>query len=83
MNNKLYVGNLSYQLTEEELETRFGEFGTVKSVKIITDRDTGRSKGFGFIEMDNEDQANSCVAELNEKDFSGRNIRVSIARPKN
>ncbi len=83
MNNKLYVGNLSYQLTEQELETQFAQFGTVKSVKIITDRDTGRSKGFGFIEMDNEDQANSCVAELNEKDVNGRNIRVSIARPKN
>ena len=80
MNNKLYVGNLPYKMDEDDLKGQFGEFGSVKSVKIITDRDTGRSKGFGFVEMETEEEAQACIENLNEKDFQGRNIRVNIAR---
>lgn len=80
MSNKLYVGNLSFQLEEGVLEKTFSEFGSVKSVKIITDRETRRSKGFGFVEMENEDQAQECVSNLDGKDLDGRPLRVSIAR---
>ena len=80
MSKKLYVGNLPYQTEEGDLKGQFAEFGSVKSVKIITDHDTGRSKGFGFVEMETEEEAQSCVENLNEKDFQGRNIRVNIAR---
>ncbi len=82
MKNKLYVGNLSYQMSEGDLETTFGNFGTVTSARIITDRDTGRSKGFGFVEMENEDQAQECIDNLDGKEVSGRNIRVNIAQDK-
>ena len=61
MSNKLYVGNLSYQTSEEDLKNKFGEFGNVSSVKIIMDRDTGRSKGFGFIEMSSSEEAQTCI----------------------
>ena len=80
MNNKLYVGNLPYQIEEGDLKGQFAEFGSVKSVKIITDHDTGRSKGFGFVEMETEEEAQTCIENLNDKDFKGRNIRVNIAR---
>ena len=80
MENKLYVGNISFQLDEQQLEEAFAAYGSVKSVKIITDRDTGRSKGFGFVEMETGDQAQECVSNLDGKDLSGRNIRVNIAR---
>ena len=80
MENKLYVGNISFQLDEQQLEEAFAAYGSVKSVKIITDRDTGRSKGFGFVEMESGDQAQECVSNLDGKDLSGRNIRVNIAR---
>ena len=80
MNRKLYVGNLPYQVEEGDLEGRFKEFGTVKSVKIITDHDTGRSKGFGFVEMESETDAQTCIENLDGKDFKGRDIRVNIAR---
>ncbi|MDH5581449.1 MAG: RNA-binding protein [Bdellovibrionales bacterium] len=82
MKNKLYVGNLSYQMSESDLEAAFGNFGTVQSARIITDRDTGRSKGFGFVEMENDDQAQECIENLDGKELSGRNIRVNIAQDK-
>ena len=80
MENKLYVGNIPFQLEERQLEDTFAVYGSVKSVKIITDRETGRSKGFGFVEMETEDQAQECVSNLDGKDLNGRNIRVNIAR---
>jgi RNA recognition motif-containing protein len=74
---KLYVGNLSFNSSEEEIKTLFGQFGEVKSVTIIKDRDTGRSRGFGFVEMENADDA---IAQLNGKDLGGRALTVNEAR---
>lgn len=78
----IYVGNLSYKIDENSLEQAFQEFGEVSSVKIITDKFTSRSKGFGFVEMTNDDEANEAINSLNGKDLDGRNITVSEARPK-
>lgn len=78
----IYVGNLSYQMTEEELEETFSTFGTVKSAKIIFDRETNRSKGFGFVEMDSDEAATKAIEELNNKEVGGRNLRVNEARPR-
>ncbi len=78
----IYVGNLPYQTTEDDLRASFENFGEVTSVRIIQDRNTGRSKGFGFVEMPDEESAQTAIAALNEKDFSGRTIRVNEARPK-
>ena len=80
MSNKLYVGNLSFQMEESDLESAFASHGTVKSARIITDRDTGRSRGFGFVEMDNAEEAQKCVESMDGQEVSGRQIRVSIAR---
>ena len=80
MSNKLYVGNISFQLDENSLEQAFGEFGSVKSVKIISDRETGRSKGFGFVEMDSPDEAQTCIENLDGKEVEGRPLRVNVAR---
>ena len=80
MKNKLYVGNLSYQMEEEALKEAFGEFGNVLSVRIITDRDSGRSKGFGFVEMETPEAAQACIEGMDGKELDGRNIRVSEAR---
>lgn len=77
---KLYVGNLSYQTREEELESLFGQYGNVKSVKIITDRASGQSKGFGFVEFDDDGEADAAVDALDGSDVGGRNIRVNEAR---
>lgn len=82
MSNKLYVGNLSFELKENDLETEFGNHGTVSSVKIITDFETGRSKGFGFIEMGNADEAEACISSLDGKEIGGRALRVNIAQDK-
>jgi cold-inducible RNA-binding protein len=82
MNNKLYVGNLSFQLNEEGLKDAFAAHGQVLSAKIITDRETGRSKGFGFVEMDTEEAAENAISSLDGKEVGGRAIRVSIAREK-
>ena len=79
----LYIGNLSYNLSETELENEFKAFGSVKSVKIITDRETGQSKGFGFLEMDSSEAGLDAIKELNGKNIKGREIRVNEARPKN
>lgn len=80
MSNKLYVGNLSFQISEGELEEAFNEFGSVSSVKIITDRETGRSKGFGFIEMGSSEEAQAAISNLDGKELMGRNLRVNIAQ---
>jgi RNA recognition motif-containing protein len=82
MESKLYVGNLPYTATEEELSSLFGQAGTVTSVAIIKDRETGRSKGFAFIEMSNSDEAQKAISILNGRDMGGRDLRVSIARPR-
>jgi RNA recognition motif-containing protein len=78
----IYVGNLSYKMTEEELEAVFGQYGTVLSAKIVVDRETNRSKGFAFVEMENDAAANQAISELNNKELGGRNLRVNEARPR-
>jgi RNA recognition motif-containing protein len=78
---KLYVGNLPFSTTEESLTSVFSAYGTVDSVKIITDRDTGRSKGFGFVEMSTDDEAQQAIAKLNGSSFEGRNVTVNEAKP--
>ncbi len=78
----IYVGNLSYSIKEDGLREIFEEYGEVSSAKIITDRETGRSKGFGFVEMANEEEGNAAIENLNGKDVDGRNINVSKARPR-
>ena len=78
---KLYVGNLPYTTTDDDLKDQFAALGTVLSAKVITDRDSGRSKGFGFVEMENDEEANKAVAEMNGKDMGGRNLVVNEARP--
>ena len=80
MGKKLYVGNLSYQVSDSDLEGKFSEFGKVESVKIIVDHETGRSKGFAFVEMGSEDEAKTCIDSLDNQDFHGRGMRVSEAR---
>ena len=78
----LYVGNLSYEMSEENLRNEFAEYGEVKSVKIITDRDTGRSRGFGFVEMNSDGEGKKAMEALNGKDFEGRELIVNEARPR-
>jgi len=78
----IYVGNLSYSLSESELRDAFADFGDVSSVKILTDRETGRSRGFGFVEMPNQSEGEAAVAQLNGKDVGGRALRVNEARPR-
>lgn len=77
---KIYVGNLPYQTTEQELETMFSEYGQVNSVAIIIDRQTGRSRGFGFVEMENEAKAAAAIEGLNKTEMGGRNLVVNEAR---
>lgn len=81
MSTKLYVGNLPYSAKEESLKEHFSSAGSVASVKIIIDRETGRSKGFGFVEMESEDGAQSAVSQLDGQEFEGRSLRVSEAKP--
>jgi RNA recognition motif-containing protein len=78
----IYVGNLSYRMTEDELREAFAAFGEVSSAKIIMDRETGRSKGFGFVEMPVQAEGEEAIKALNEKEFAGRNMRVNEARPR-
>lgn len=78
MNSKLYVGNLPFETKDTDLENLFSGSGKVVSVKIVKDRDSGRLKGFGFVEMNNSDEANSAIQSLNEKEFMGRKIRVNL-----
>lgn len=79
---KLYVGNLSFSTTEAGVKNAFNEFGTVDTVNLITDRDTGRAKGFGFVEMSNANEAQAAIEGLNGKQLDGRAIVVNEARPK-
>jgi len=78
----MYVSNLSFHTTEDELRKLFEEFGTVSSAKVITDRETGRSRGFGFVEMGSNDEASKAMKGLNGKDLEGRSMSVSEAREK-
>ncbi|MFQ5805011.1 MAG: RNA recognition motif domain-containing protein [Phycisphaerae bacterium] len=82
MLKKIYVGNLSYQTTEQDLETAFGEHGTVASVSIIRDRQTGNSRGFGFVEMESDEAAAAAIATLNGAELDGRTLTVNEARPR-
>ena len=82
MNNKLYVGNLSFDTNQSELEAAFGAYGTVQSCTLVTDRDTGRPRGFGFIEMGSESEAQAAIEGLNETSLGGRNLTVNIAKPR-
>lgn len=78
----IYVSNLSYSTTSESLQELFAGFGEVDSAKIITDRETGRSRGFGFVEMPNDSEGQKAIDELNETDFEGKTINVNVARPR-
>ena len=82
MNNKLYVGGLPYSTTEEALEQLFSEHGNVESAKVITDRDTGRSRGFGFVEMETAGEAQKAITALNGTDLDGRTLTVNEAKPR-
>ncbi len=79
---KLYVGNLSFSSTEQDLEEVFGEIGTVESVNIIEDRDTGRSRGFGFVEMSSKEEGQNAISQLDGKEVDGRNLKVNEAKPR-
>lgn len=81
MSKKLYVGNLGYNVSKNDLQQMFAAFGTVSSAQVITDRDTGASKGFGFVEMSSEQEAQAAIAELNGKSADGRALIVNEARP--
>ncbi len=78
----IYVGNLSYEVTEEDLKEAFEAFGAVETVQVIKDNYTGRSKGFGFVEMPAKDEAQSAINELNDKELKGRTLKVNEARPR-
>ena len=82
MARKLYVGNLPYDTTEQDLQTLFAAAGTVDTVNVIRDMATGRARGFGFVEMGTDEEAQQAISLLNEKDFGGRNLTVNEARPK-
>ena len=82
MAKKLYVGNLSYDMTDSDLQNLFAPHGAVQSAQVIVDRDTGRSKGFGFVEMSSDEQAQAAVAALNGQEVNGRTLTVNEARPR-
>jgi len=81
MSNKLYVGNLSYSVRDEDLQQHFSAFGQIQSAKVMMERDTGRSKGFGFVEMGSPEQAQAAIEGLHGKNIGGRDLTVNIARP--
>ena len=82
MGKKLYVGNLTYAMGEADVKQLFEQFGTVDSVAVIIDRDSGRSKGFGFVEMSSEEEAEAAIAALHGKDHDGRDLTVNEAKPR-
>ena len=82
MSMKLYVGNLSFDTTQQDLEQIFGEIGTVESTNIIEDRDTGRSRGFAFVEMSSKEEGQNAIAQLNGKEIGGRSLTVNEAKPR-
>jgi len=81
MNNRLYVGNLAYSVRDETLIQQFSEYGSVQSAKVMMERDTGRSKGFGFVEMSSEAEAQAAISGLNGQNVDGRPLTVNVARP--
>lgn len=82
MATKLYVGNLPYNVTDVDLRELFKDYGTVESASVISDRDSGRSKGFGFVEFNSDEEAKAAIEALNGKDYNGRNLVVNEARPR-
>ncbi|MFK5957024.1 MAG: RNA-binding protein, partial [Planctomycetota bacterium] len=82
MTTNIYVGNLSYQTDDRELEDLFAPYGDIASARVITDRETGRSKGFGFVEMPDSAQAEAAITALNDTEIDGRNLRINEARPR-
>lgn len=81
MATKLYVGNLSFNTTNQDLNDLFGQIGTVQSANVVEDRDTGRSRGFGFVEMSSQEEADNAIAQLNGKEVDGRELKVNEAKP--
>ena len=81
MNSKLYVGNLSFETTEADLQALFAQAGAVQAINIIRDRDTGRARGFAFVEMTNDADAQNAIDQFNERPFGGRNLTVNVAKP--
>ncbi len=82
MSKKIYVGNLSYKVTEDDLKDLFAEFGTITEINVITDRETGRPRGFAFVEMESDDEATKAINSLNGKELQDREIVVNEARPR-
>jgi RNA recognition motif-containing protein len=82
MSTKLYVGNLSFQTTSEELQQLFSQAGTVESASVVEDRQTGQSRGFGFVEMSSKEEGEAAIQQFNGKEFNGRNLTVNEARPR-
>ncbi len=82
MSTKLYVGNLSFGVTSDDLQEHFAQAGTVESAKVVEDRDTGRSRGFGFVEMSSSDEAQAAIEQFNGQDLDGRSLIVNEARPR-
>ena len=82
MSTKLYVGNLSFRVTSDDLHEHFSQAGSVESANVVQDRETGRSRGFGFVEMSTEDDANNAIAQFNGQEYDGRNMVVNEARPR-
>lgn len=78
----IYVGNLSYKMTDDDLGKLFSTFGSVSESKIVIDRETGRSKGFGFVEMPNQNEGDEAIRQLDGKEIEGRSIKVNVAKPK-
>jgi RNA recognition motif-containing protein len=82
MGKKLYIGNLSYDMSSSDLEKLLSEHGTVESAEVISDRATGRSKGFGFVEMGSDDEAQAAISALDGQDYQGRALKVNVAKPR-
>ena len=82
MPKRIYVGNLPFSATDDEVRDMFSEFGAVTSVHLITDRDTGRPRGFGFVEMENDEEADNAIGALHQRDMGGRSLNVNEARPR-
>ncbi|MCD4757513.1 MAG: RNA-binding protein [Arcobacteraceae bacterium] len=79
---QIYVGNMNYRTTEEDINKLFSQYGEVESVKLISDRETGRAKGFGFVTMNDDSAAKEAIEALNEKEFEGRSLRINEAKPR-
>jgi len=79
---QIYVGNMNYRTTEEDINKLFSQYGEVESVKLISDRETGRAKGFGFVTMSDDSAAKEAIEALNEKEFEGRSLRINEAKPR-